>query len=331
VTINGGPRDVGTQVERRRSRSGSTAMIVGERPEEGPVYIALNKPVGITCTTERTSSATSSTSSTTPSAMFPIGRLDKESEGLILLTNDGDIVNEVLRAEHDHEKDYVVGVDRPITDEALAELARGVRIDPGSHPTGTTVMTRRCEVGRVAAKVFRIVLTQGLNRQIRKMCEALGYEVVALQRTRIMHIELGHLKPGRWRNLTEAEVAALVPAPPSVRPERSSEQRDERSPRTGAAAPSSRGPAAAAPSSRSSRAPPPPFVLSGAPSKDRPLVRPERSSEQTRRAQSKDRPQARPHPLRPARRPGRPAPRPRRSGRRRPRAEVADGVAWSPA
>jgi|JI10StandDraft_1071094.scaffolds.fasta_scaffold84469_2 23S rRNA pseudouridine2604 synthase len=264
VTRNGAVADVGTQVEDGdQIRIDGELITASDRPRA--VYIALNKPVGIICTTERSVEGNIIDHVDHPERIFPIGRLDKESEGLILLTNDGDIVNEVLRVENDHDKEYVVAVDRPITDEALAELARGVRIDPGSHPTGTTVMTRRCEVGRVAAKVFRIVLTQGLNRQIRKMCEALGYEVVALQRTRIMHIELGHLKPGRWRNLTEAEVAALVPAPPSVRPERSSEQRDERSPRTGAAAPSSRGPAAAAPSSRS--APPT-------------SVRPERSSEQ---------------------------------------------------
>jgi len=138
-----------------------------------------------------------------PERIFPIGRLDKESEGLILLTNDGDIVNEVLRAEHHHEKEYLVLVDRPITDEFLARMAAGVRIPDG--------MTKRCKVFRHEGRMFRIILTQGLNRQIRKMCEALGYQVLALQRIRIMHLELGTLKVGRWRNLSDAEVKGLRP------------------------------------------------------------------------------------------------------------------------
>jgi 23S rRNA pseudouridine2604 synthase len=135
--------------------------------------------------------------------VFPIGRLDKDSEGLILLTNDGDIVNEVLRAEHNHEKEYVVAVDRAFDDDFVAKMSSGVRLSDAT--------TKPCKVTRVGGKVFRIVLTQGLNRQIRRMCEAFGYTVEALQRVRIMHIKLGELPLGRWRNLSEQEVAPLLP------------------------------------------------------------------------------------------------------------------------
>jgi 23S rRNA pseudouridine2604 synthase len=210
VTRNGALADIGTQVE-----DGDDVRIDGEpitaRDRPRAVYIAFNKPVGVTSTTERTVDGNIIDAVDHPERIFPIGRLDKDSEGLILLTNDGDIVNEVLRAENAHEKEYVVAVDRGLDDRFVEQLAGGVRIDPGSHPTGTTVRTRPCKVEKVAARAFRITLTQGMNRQIRKMCEALGYQVVALQRVRIMHIELGHLKPGRWRNLTDAEVAGLLP------------------------------------------------------------------------------------------------------------------------
>ena len=135
--------------------------------------------------------------------MFPIGRLDKDSEGLILLTNDGDIVNEILRAEHAHEKEYIVAVDRAIDDAFISAMAGGVRLSDAT--------TKKCKVEKLGAKVFRITLTQGLNRQIRRMCEAFGYEVVALQRTRIMHVKLGELPVGRWRNLSAQEVSALLP------------------------------------------------------------------------------------------------------------------------
>ena len=232
VTRNGAVAGVGTVVEDGDEiRVDGELIAASDRPR--PIYIALNKPVGITCTTERSVEGNIIDFVDHPQRIFPIGRLDKESEGLILLTNDGDIVNEVLRAEHEHEKEYVVAVDRSIDDDFVAAMARGVRIDPGAHPTGTTVMTRPCQVAKVGARAFRIVLTQGMNRQIRKMCEALGCQVVALQRVRIMHIELGHLKVGRWRNLTDAEVAALPqpPAPPAsstARPERSPERPGER-------------------------------------------------------------------------------------------------------
>ncbi len=208
VAVNGAVAGLGTQVVEGDTVTVDGAAIGAARDRPRPVYIALNKPVGVTCTTERHVEGNIIDFVDHPERIFPIGRLDKESEGLILLTNDGDIVNEVLRAEHHHDKEYVVAVDRGINDDFLVQMARGVRIPDG--------MTRPCKIVSVAARGFRIVLTQGLNRQIRKMCEALGYQVVALQRVRIMHIELGHLKIGRWRNLTEAEVAGLLPKAPAA-------------------------------------------------------------------------------------------------------------------
>ncbi|MBP7419047.1 MAG: pseudouridine synthase, partial [Xanthomonadales bacterium] len=135
--------------------------------------------------------------------IFPIGRLDKDSEGLILLTSNGDIVNEILRAENRHEKEYLVGVNRPVTEAFLRGMARGVRIH--------NQMTLPCRTARIAKFGFRIVLTQGLNRQIRLMAAEFGYRVTQLRRVRIDQITLGLLKPGRWRNLTDAELRNLLP------------------------------------------------------------------------------------------------------------------------
>ena len=220
VTVNGKRAAVGTQVA-----DGDEVRVdgrpIGRRDRPKPIYIAFNKPVGITCTTERHVEGNIIDFIDHAERIFPIGRLDKESEGLILLTNDGDIVNEVLRAEHNHEKEYLVAVDRAPTDDFLRRMSQGVRIPDG--------MTRPCKVSRVDGRVFRIILTQGLNRQIRKMCEALGHEVTALQRVRIMHIELGTLKVGRWRNLSDAEVRGLLPRP-DARPERRPDARPERRP-----------------------------------------------------------------------------------------------------
>jgi 23S rRNA pseudouridine2604 synthase len=203
VTVNGVPAQLGTQVE-----DGDDVRLDGDqvgqaRKKTRPVYIALNKPVGITCTTERHVAGNIVDFVDHPERVFPIGRLDKDSEGLILLTNDGDIVNEVLRAEHNHEKEYVVAVDRAIAPEFVEGMSRGVRLSDAT--------TKPCKVTKLGAKVFGITLTQGLNRQIRRMCEAFGYTVEALQRIRIMHIKLGQLPLGRWRNLTEQEVQALFP------------------------------------------------------------------------------------------------------------------------
>ncbi|HEU4613066.1 MAG TPA: 23S rRNA pseudouridine(2604) synthase RluF [Kofleriaceae bacterium] len=201
VTVNGKRAAVGTQVE-----EGDDVRLDGERVGKArkktrPVYIALNKPVGITCTTERHVAGNIVDFVNHPERVFPIGRLDKDSEGLILLTNDGDIVNEVLRAEHNHEKEYVVSVDHAISPEFVQRMAAGVRLSDAT--------TKPCKVERLGPKVFRIVLTQGLNRQIRRMCEALGYTVETLRRVRIMHIKLGELPLGRWRQLSAQEIAQL--------------------------------------------------------------------------------------------------------------------------
>ncbi|HEU4601886.1 MAG TPA: 23S rRNA pseudouridine(2604) synthase RluF, partial [Steroidobacteraceae bacterium] len=166
------------------------------------IYIALNKPVGITCTTERDIPGNIVDFIGHKERIFPVGRLDKDSEGLILLTNDGDIVNEILRVENAHEKEYEVTVDRPVTEIFLNGMASGVRI------LGT--VTKPCKVRRIGPATFRIILTQGLNRQIRRMCSFFGYKVVKLQRIRIINLTLAGLKVGQWRELSEAEVAGLL-------------------------------------------------------------------------------------------------------------------------
>lgn len=166
-------------------------------------YIALNKPVGVTCTTESAVKGNIVDFVGHEQRIFPIGRLDKDSEGLILLTSNGDIVNEVLRAENRHQKEYLVAVNKPVTDEFLRGMARGVRIHDQT--------TLPCRTARIAKFGFRIVLEQGLNRQIRLMSAAFGYRVTQLRRVRIDNIKLGALKPGQWRNLTDAELRGLLP------------------------------------------------------------------------------------------------------------------------
>jgi 23S rRNA pseudouridine2604 synthase len=203
VTINGKRAAVGMQVA-----DGDDVRLDGDRVGKArkktkPVYIALNKPVGITCTTERHVAGNIVDFVNHPERVFPIGRLDKDSEGLILLTNDGDIVNEVLRAEHGHDKEYIVRVDRAFAPDFVASMAAGVRLSDAT--------TKPCKVFALGPKVFRIILTQGLNRQIRRMCDALGYSVESLQRVRIMHIKLGELPLGRWRQLSHTEIAPLLP------------------------------------------------------------------------------------------------------------------------
>jgi 23S rRNA pseudouridine2604 synthase len=198
VTRNGVRASLGTQVA-----AGDEVCVDGVQigAKTQWVYIALNKPVGIVSTTEADVPGNIVEFVGQSMRIFPIGRLDKDSEGLILLTNHGDIVNEILRSENNHEKEYIVTVNRPVTDLALGMLARGVKV------MGTT--TKPCRVSRVDAVTFRMILTQGLNRQIRRMCSALGYRVARLKRVRIMHIELGALKVGEWRYLTPAELAEL--------------------------------------------------------------------------------------------------------------------------
>ena len=200
VTCNGQPAVLGTQVN-----EGDEVRVDGQLigTKKRPIYIALNKPVGITCTTEPDVEGNIVDLIGHTERIFPIGRLDKDSEGLILLTNDGDIVNEILRSENNHEKEYVVTVDRPITDLSLKMMASGVKI--------MGELTKPCKVGRIDQKSFRMILTQGLNRQIRRMCSALGYKAQRLQRVRIMNIHLGTLGSGQWRHLSDSELAGLLP------------------------------------------------------------------------------------------------------------------------
>ncbi|WP_456272932.1 23S rRNA pseudouridine(2604) synthase RluF [Bacillus sp. AK031] len=198
VTINGKKAKIGDQVE-----PGDDIRVSGQqlRVARNNVYIALNKPVGITSTTEKNVKGNIVDLVNHPLRIFNIGRLDKDSDGLILLTNDGDIVNEILRAENEHEKEYIVSVDKPITPEFLKQMSEGVKI------LGTKTLP--CEVEQLSKFDFKIILTQGLNRQIRRMCEALGYDVFRLQRVRIMNIHLGNLPVGQWRDLTKKEKKQL--------------------------------------------------------------------------------------------------------------------------
>src|SRR3954469_21233042 len=194
VTINGSIAKIGSQVE-----PGDDVRVSGNqiRLARNNVYLALNKPIGITSTTEKSVKGNIADLVNHPLRVYNIGRLDKDSDGLILLTNDGDIVNEILRAENKHEKEYIVTVDKPITPEFLKRMAAGVEI--------LDTKTLPCKVTQLSKYVFQIILTQGLNRQIRRMCSALGYGVVRLQRTRIMNIHLGNLPIGQWRDLSKKE------------------------------------------------------------------------------------------------------------------------------
>ena len=200
VTCNGQVATLGTRVT-----EGDKVCIDGEPigAKKQQIYIALNKPVGVTCTTEAHIEDNVIDLIRYPERIFPIGRLDKDSEGLILLTNDGDIVNEILRSENNHEKEYLVTVDRAITDLALKMMAGGVKI--------MGELTKPAQVTRIDQRSFRIILTQGLNRQIRRMCSALGYRAQRLQRVRIMNVHLGTLSAGQWRHLTTRELAGLLP------------------------------------------------------------------------------------------------------------------------
>ncbi|MDA0149255.1 23S rRNA pseudouridine(2604) synthase RluF [Vibrio sp. LaRot3] len=199
VTINGKVPEMGTKV-----LPGDDVCIDGKpvKSKEKPIYIALNKPTGITCTTERDIPGNIVDFIGHKSRIFPIGRLDKPSDGLIFLTNDGDIVNKILRAGNNHEKEYVVRVDKPITDDFIKKMSAGVPI--------LDTVTLPCKVSKETKFSFRIVLTQGLNRQIRRMCEALGYEVFKLRRVRIMNISLDGIPNGRWRYLSDDEINEIL-------------------------------------------------------------------------------------------------------------------------
>ena len=198
VTINGSPAEMGAQV-------GETDIVCvdGKKitPEQKKVYLAFYKPRGIVCTAEKREKNNVIDYLNYPVRIYPVGRLDKDSEGLLLMTNDGDIVNGIMRARNFHEKEYLVWVDRPVTEDFLNRMAAGVPI--------LDTVTRPCRVRKRKEKCFSIVLTQGLNRQIRRMCEALGYRVERLKRIRIMNIRLDGLEPGKYRVLTEEELIEI--------------------------------------------------------------------------------------------------------------------------
>lgn len=195
VTINGKPTKLGNRVvEGDKVRVDGTPL----KPKPKTLYIALNKPVGVVSTTDSKEKKNIIRYINYPERLFPIGRLDKPSEGLIFLTNDGDIVNKILRAGNNHEKEYIVTVNKIITDDFLKKMSNGIPI------LGT--VTQKCTIEKVSNYVFKIILTQGLNRQIRRMCEYLDYRVTKLKRTRIMNVSLAGLKYGEWRELTPKEV-----------------------------------------------------------------------------------------------------------------------------
>ena len=199
VSVNGVTADLGTRV-----LDGDTVEVNGKPviPEDSMIYIAFNKPLGITCTTDRRDPSNIIDFIGYKERIFPVGRLDKNSSGLILLTNNGDIVNRLLRSENGHEKEYVVTLDRPYDSSFIKTMASGVPV--------LGRMTLPAQVYPVNTKSFRIILRQGMNRQIRRMCEYLGYRVTKLKRVRFMNIELGDLERGKWRYLTAKEKKDLL-------------------------------------------------------------------------------------------------------------------------
>lgn len=198
VTINDNVASKGNRV-----MPGDVVEVDGEplKKKTKTVYIAFNKPVGITCTTDLKDKTNIISFINYKSRIFPIGRLDKPSEGLIFLTNDGDIVNKILRAGNNHEKEYIITTDKPITNDFIQKMGNGVRI--------LDTVTKKCFVKQEGKNRFRIILTQGLNRQIRRMCTALGYNVETLKRVRIMNITLANLPVGKWRYFTNEEISAV--------------------------------------------------------------------------------------------------------------------------
>lgn len=200
VTINGQDAYKGNRV-----KPGDDVRVDGQRVKakqaSQSIYIALNKPKGVTCTTDKSDKTNIVDFVNHKQRIFPIGRLDKLSEGLIFLTNDGDIVNKILRAGNNHEKEYVVSVDKPITHDFIAKMRSGVKI------LGAT--SKPCFVKQEGENRFKIILIQGLNRQIRRMCEVLGYKVTSLKRIRIMNFTLANLAQGKWRYFTPAEIESI--------------------------------------------------------------------------------------------------------------------------
>lgn len=199
ITINGVVPEMGTKVQPDDDVAVDGKSVI--QTTQKNVYIAFNKPIGIVCTTDRRVEKDNIIDYINyPTRIFPIGRLDKPSEGLILLTDDGDIVNKILRARNNHEKEYIVSVHKPITAEFIRNMSNGVPI--------LDTVTRKCTVEQLGRYEFRIVLTQGLNRQIRRMCEYFGYDVVRLKRVRIMNIQLD-VPEGEYRDLTSEELSEL--------------------------------------------------------------------------------------------------------------------------
>jgi 23S rRNA pseudouridine2604 synthase len=198
ITINGIVPEMGTKVS-HRDEVRVDGKLVREKTEK-PVYLAFNKPVGIECTTNLDVRYNIVDFINYPKRIFPIGRLDKASEGLIFMTNDGDIVNKILRARNNHEKEYTVTVNKLITDRFIQKMSNGIPI--------LDTVTKKCKVEQISKTTFKIILTQGLNRQIRRMCEYLGYEVMSLKRIRIINISLD-VPVGRYRDLTDAEIEEL--------------------------------------------------------------------------------------------------------------------------
>lgn len=200
VSIDGRPAVMGDKV-----LPGQQVVFCGKRvqQEEEPILLLVNKPVGIVCTAEKREKNNIVDYLHYPKRIYPVGRLDKESGGLLLMTNQGDLVNKIMRAGNYHEKEYIVTVNRPVTEEFLRGMAGGVPLKE------LKTMTRPCPVEKLGTKTFRIVLTQGLNRQIRRMCEYFGYRVVSLTRVRIMNLTLGELAPGTYRKITEREMMEL--------------------------------------------------------------------------------------------------------------------------
>lgn len=198
VTINGAVPELGTKVSIDDEVRIDGKLIVEKKDK--PIYLAFNKPTGIECTTNLEVRNNIVDYINYPTRIFPIGRLDKASEGLIFMTNDGDIVNKILRARNNHEKEYTVTVNKPITERFIQRMGNGIPI--------LDTVTRKCKVEQISKYTFKIVLTQGLNRQIRRMCEYLGYDVTALKRIRIINISLD-VPVGRYRELTDAEIKEL--------------------------------------------------------------------------------------------------------------------------
>ena len=198
VTVDGKRAEMGMKVTEHQ------IVCVGKKqvkPKDEMILIAVNKPVSIVCTEEKREKNNIIDFLKYPTRITYIGRLDKDSEGLILMTNNGDIINKMMRAGNEHEKEYIVTVNKPITDEFLEKMANGVPI--------LDTVTRKCKIEKVGKFKFRIILTQGLNRQIRRMCEYCGFKVTRLVRIRVMNIKLGDLKVGQYRNVTEKEIAEL--------------------------------------------------------------------------------------------------------------------------